>query len=162
MVSDWTVKNDVPHYGFKEHTSVDVESGFVLATEVSPASHHDSPYLPYCALASCHTDKPIKIVYADKGYFGEPNRRFLSKNQIKDGIMRKDTTSAKLTEYEIERNKQISKKRDIVEQYLGLSHLYHRASRARFTTLLKNTIDAMMRQMAFNLFRGSKVIPLTT
>lgn len=160
--SDWTVKNDVPHYGFKEHASVDVHNGFVLATELTPASHHDSPYLPYCVAASCHTDKPIEVVYADKGYFGEPNRSFLSLNHIKDGIMRKDTTSAKLTEFEIERNKQISKKRYIVEQYFGLSHLYHGAFRSRFTTLFKNSIDAMMRQLAFNLFRGSKIILMTT
>ena len=86
----------------------------------------------------------FKIIYADKGYFGEPNRSFLSLNQIKDGIMRKDTTTAKLTEYEIERNKKISKKRYIVEQYFGLSHLHTGAKRARFTTIIKNAIDAMI------------------
>lgn len=159
--SDWTVKKDKPHYGLKEHASVDTENGFVLATELTPASHHDSPYLPLCAAASCHTDQPIKIIYADKGYFGEPNRSFLSLNQIKDGIMRKDTTTAKLTEYEKERNKKISKKRYIVEQYFGLSHLHQGAHRARFTTLIKNAIDAKVRQMAFNLFRGSKIILAT-
>lgn len=57
------VKNDVPHYGLKEHASVDTENGFVLATELTPASHHDSPYLPLCAAASCHTDQPIRIIY---------------------------------------------------------------------------------------------------
>lgn len=159
--SDWTVKNDIPHYGLKEHASVDIHNGLVLATELTPASHHDSPYLPLCAAASCHTEEPIKIIYADKGYFGEPNRSFLSLNHIKDGIMRKDTTTAKLTEYEIDRNKKISKKRYIVEQYFGLSHLHTAAKRARFTTIIKNGIDAMFRQMAFNLFRGSKVIPAT-
>jgi IS5 family transposase len=159
--SEWTIKNDIPHYGRKEHASVDVANGLVLATELTPASHHDSPYLPLCAAASCHTDQPIKIIYADKGYFGEPNRSFLSLNQIKDGIMRKDTTTAKLTEYEIDRNKKISKKRYIVEQYFGLSHLHTGAKRARFTTIFKNVMDAMFRQMAFNLFRGSKIIPAT-
>jgi len=29
MESDWTIKNDTPHYGLKEHASVDVQSGFV-------------------------------------------------------------------------------------------------------------------------------------
>ncbi|MGA8831476.1 MAG: IS5 family transposase [Desulfomonilaceae bacterium] len=161
LESDWTVKNEEPHYGLKEHASVDAENGFVLATELTPASHHDSPYLPLCAAASCHTDQPIQIIYADKGYFGEPNRGFLALNHIKDGIMRKDTTTAKLTEYEIERNKGISKKRYIVEQYFGLSHLHQGAHRARFTTIIKNAIDAKIRQMAFNLFRGSKIILAT-
>jgi hypothetical protein len=38
--------------------------------------------------------------------------------------MRKDTSTAKITAVEIERNKRISKKRYIVEQSFGLSHLH--------------------------------------
>jgi IS5 family transposase len=158
LESDWTVKNEIPHYGLKEHASVDTEHGFVLSTELTPASVSDSIYLPYCVAASCHTDEPIKKVYADKGYYGEPNRTFLHINHIEDGIMRKDTKSTKLTDYEKERNKQISKKRYIVEQYFGLSHLYNNAFRARFTRIIKNAIDALFRQMAFNLFRGEKIL----
>jgi len=158
LESDWTVKNDEPHYGLKEHASVDVNSGFVLATTLTPASEHDSKYLPYLTLASCHTEKPIEKVYGDKGYYGEPNRAFLHLNEIQDGIMRKDTKTAKLTEFEIERNKKISKKRYIVEQYFGLSHMYDGAYRARFTTILKNIWDTMCRQMAFNIGKGSKLV----
>ncbi len=156
--SDWTVKNDKPHYGLKEHASVDVISGFILAATLTPASIHDTNYLPYLTVASCHTKDPIKKVYADKGYFGHPNRSFLHLNGIKDGIMRKDTTTAKLTKIEIERNKRISKKRYIVEQYFGLSHLHDGAYRARFTTTVKNVWDTMCRQMAFNLNRGAKLV----
>ena len=43
LESDWTVKNEVPHFGLKEHASVDTRYGFVLSTEMTPASHHDSP-----------------------------------------------------------------------------------------------------------------------
>jgi len=158
LESDWTVKNNEPHYGLKEHASVGVNSGFVLATTLTPASEHDSKYLPYLTLASCHTQEPIEKVYGDKGYYGEPNRSFLHLNDIEDGIMRKDTTTAKLTVYEKERNRKISKKRYIVEQYFGLSHMYDGAYRARFTTILKNIWDTMCRQMAFNIFRGSKLL----
>jgi transposase, IS5 family len=179
--SDWTIKNEKPHYGLKEHASVDVESGFILATTLSPASVHDTNYLPYLTIASCHTKEPIQKVYADKGYFGAPNRTFLSLNRIEDrlrpgeasgpeGIMRKDTTTAKLTQREKDRNKKISKKRYIVEQYFGLSHLHDGAYRARFTTSIKNIWDAMCRQtcpvkceayftgVAFNITRGSKLL----
>ena len=38
LESDWTVKNEEPHYGLKEHASVDVKNDFVLATTMSPAS----------------------------------------------------------------------------------------------------------------------------
>jgi transposase, IS5 family len=158
LESDWTVKNDVPLYGIKEHASVDVKQGFVLATEMTPASHHDSPYLPLCVDYSCHTEEPIKKVFADKGYFGKPNREFLSMDEIEDGIMhpkghkRKDSKGTELTEYETARNKAISKIRYIVEQYFGLSHLYNKPYRARFPKLIKNALDALFRQMAFNLF----------
>jgi len=72
--------------------------------------------------------------------------------------MRKDTTTAKITRREIERNRKISKKRYIVEHYFGLSPLYHGAYRARFTSMIENIWDAMYRQMAFNLFSGSKLL----
>jgi IS5 family transposase len=113
LESDWTVRKDIPHFGLKEHTAVDAKHGFVLATTLTPASVHDSNFLPYCTAFSRHTQQPIKKVYADKGYAGEPNRDFLSLNKIEDGIMRKDSTTAKLTDFEIQRNKLIAKFRYI-------------------------------------------------
>jgi len=82
-------------------------------------------------------------------------------NGIHDGIMRKDTTTAKLTELEKERNKKIAKKRYIVEQYFGLSHFHDGAYRARFTTILKNIWDIMCRQIACNIARGSELLAAT-
>lgn len=156
--SDWVVKNDTPHYGIKEHAAVDIENGFILSTNITPASHHDSTYLPYAAIYSMHTDAPIDVVYADKGYAGAPNRNFLSMNHIADGIMRKNNVNAALTEAEIMRNKSISKKRYIVEQYFGISSLWDDRNRARFTTIIKNTVDAMFRQFAFNLRKGARIL----
>ena len=158
LESDWVIKNDTPHFGIKEHTSVDARHGFVLATIHSPASVNDTKYLSYCTAFSRHTKQKIKKVYADKGYAGKPNRDFLSLNQIADGIMRKDSTTTKITPIEIERNKRIAKIRYIVEQYFGISHLHNRAKRARFTTIAKNNLDAWFRQAAFNVFRGMKIV----
>ena len=162
LESDWTIKNDVPHFGLKEHASVDTNHGFVLATTLTPASVHDTNYLPYCTVYSRHCKQPIEKVYADKGYAGKPNRDFLALNNIADGIMRKDSTTAKLTEYEIERNKSISKVRYIVEQYFGISHLHDGAKRARFTDSTKNKFDAWYRQAAFNIARGLKILRVAT
>ena len=98
LESDWNAKDENnPHYGLKEHASVDVNHGFVLATTLSPASESDIRYFPYCTAFSHHTKQPIQKAYADKGYFGEPNRSFLAENKIEDGIMRRDTTTAKFT-----------------------------------------------------------------
>jgi len=86
----------------------------------------------------------------------------LTINDIADGIMRKDSTTAKLTEYEKKRNKKISKVRYIVEQYFGLSHLHDGAKRARFTETWKNNFDCWYRQAAFNISRGLKILRIAT
>lgn len=160
--SDWVVQKDTPHYGLKEHAAVDVNHGFILATTLTPASVNDTNYLPYCTAYSRHTKQSIKKVYADKGYAGKPNREFLALNKIADGIMRKDSTTAKLTPYEIERNKKISKFRYIVEQYFGISHLHDNAKRARFTDIAKNKFDCWCRQAAFNISKGVKILKVAT
>ncbi len=156
--SDWTIKNDKPHYGLKEHTAVDTENGFILSTNLSPSSHNDSKYLPYAVIYSLHTKDKVKKVYADKGYAGSPNRDFLALNNIQDGIMRKNNINARLTEYEINRNKCISKFRYIVEQYFGISHKYDNGNKARFPKLVTNLVDIMFRQFAFNLKKGAKIL----
>jgi IS5 family transposase len=160
--SDWVVQNDKPHYGLKEHTSVDINHGFILATTLTPSSVNDTNCLSYCTVYSRHTKQPIEKVYADKGYAGKPNREFLALNNIADGIMRKDSTTAKLTKYEKERNKKISKVRYIVEQYFGLSHLYDGAKRARFPGIVKNKFDCWYRQSAYNISRGLKILRVAT
>jgi len=162
LESDWTIKNDIPHFGLKEHTAVDSRHGFVLATTLTPASVNDTKFLAYCTAFSRHTKQKIKKVYADKGYAGKPNRDFLALNQIEDGIMRKNSTTAKLTDSEILRNKAISKIRYVVEQYFGISHLHDRANRARFTTIVKNKFDTWFRQAAFNVARGMKILSRMT
>jgi len=160
--SNWVVKNDKPHYGLKEHASVDVHHGFILATTLTPSSVNDTNLLQYCTAYSRHTKQSIEKVYADKGYAGLPNRKFLAENKIADGIMRKNSTTATLTEYEIERNKKISKVRYIVEQYFGISHLQDRANRARFTAITKNKFDCWYRQAAYNIARGLKILKVAT
>ena len=82
--SDWVVQKDIPHYGIKEHASVDTNHGFVLATTMTPASVNDTNYLSYCTIYSRHTKQPIDKVFADKGYAGKPNRDFLAFNNIAD------------------------------------------------------------------------------
>lgn len=162
LESDWTIKNDTPHYGLKEHASVDTNHGFVLTTTMTPASVNDTNYISYCTVYSRHTKQPISKVYADKGYAGKPNRDFLALNNIEDGIMRKNSTTAKLTDYERKRNKRISKVRYIVEQYFGLSHLHDGAYRARFTTIARNIFDCWCRQAAYNIKRGLKILSMAS
>ncbi|MDP6683823.1 MAG: IS5 family transposase [Desulfobacterales bacterium] len=160
--SDWVVQKDKPHYGLKEQTAVDTNHGFIMATTISPCSVNDIKYLPYCTVYSRHTKQPIEKVFADKGYAGKPNRDFLAENKIADSIMRKDSTTAKLTEFEIERNKKISKVRYIVEQYFGISHLKENAKRTRFPQIATNKFDCWYRQTAYNISKRLKISRMAT
>jgi len=60
--SDWNAMKDDPLFGLKEHASVDVNNGFILATTMTPASVNDTTYLPYCTVYSRHTQQPIEKV----------------------------------------------------------------------------------------------------
>jgi len=151
--SDWTVRNNQPVFGMKEHASIDVKSGLVLSTTVSKASEHDTNYFQYTVVKGIHGKKVPSRVYADKGYCGEPNKDFLNMNGINDGIMRKNQINASLTEFEIQRNKMISKVRYKIEQYFGITEKYHGAGKARFTTILKENWDHLCGAVAFNIKR---------
>ena len=76
--------------------------------------------------------------------------------------MRKESTTAKLTDYEKDRNKKIANVRYIVEQYFGLSHLHDKNKRARFTDIAKNKFDVWYRQLSFNISRGLKILRMAT
>jgi len=58
-----------------------------------PTTYHIVLYIVLFTAAI--PSKPSQKVYADKGYAGKPNRGFLDFNKIADGIMRKDSTTAK-------------------------------------------------------------------
>jgi IS5 family transposase len=151
--SDWTVKNNKPVFGMKEHASIDVKSGLVLSTMVSKASEHDTNYFQYAVAKAIHGKELPPNVYADKGYCGEANRAFLTMNGIGDGIMRKNQINAALTEHEIRRNTMISKVRYQIEQYFGLTDKYHGAGKARFTTIIKENWDHLCGAVAFDIKR---------
>jgi IS5 family transposase len=86
--SDWVVQKDIIHYGLKEHAAVDTSHGFILATTMTPASVNDTNYLPYCTVYSRHTQQPIKIVFADKGYAGRPLHNQLKSSKSKDSPLK--------------------------------------------------------------------------
>jgi IS5 family transposase len=151
--SNWTVRDEIPFYGMKEHAAIDVQSGLILSTYMSKASEHDTNYFQSVAVRGMQGQKMPPKVYADKGYCSQDNREFLSMNEMADGIMRKDYRNAKLTELEHQRNKGISKIRYKIEQYFGLTERQMGAGQARFTTLFKEQWNRLCQAMAFNTKR---------
>ncbi len=56
----------------KAHLMVGVRTNVVTSVEVTPGSHHDSPYLPQLVEATASRFR-VKEVSADKGYIGKDN-----------------------------------------------------------------------------------------
>jgi len=73
---DWTLKDDQPHCGFKEHASVDVTPGFILAPPMTLASVHETTSLPSPTVLGWHRKDPIETVSAYKGSWEKTTRGF--------------------------------------------------------------------------------------
>jgi IS5 family transposase len=103
----WTKKGKSFYYGYKGHTSVDVDSSLILSAHATPANHSDTGELETLVSKS---KLPAKSrVYGDKGYTSGANRTLLKQRQCKDGIMNRAYRNKPLTERERTRNKLISK-----------------------------------------------------
>jgi IS5 family transposase len=91
----WTKKGRKFHYGYKAHTSVDVDTGVILAVHATPADYSDTGELRALVEASRLPEK--SRVYSDKGYTSAGNRTILKQYKCKDGIMNRAYRNKSLT-----------------------------------------------------------------
>jgi IS5 family transposase len=152
----WTKKGKQFHYGYKAHTSVDVESGFILATHATPANYSDTGELEVLVKESLLPAK--SRIYADKGYTSAKNRTMLKQQKCKDGIMNRAYRNKPLTERERKRNKLISKKRYIVERVFGTLKLHYEMARASYLGIAKVQGELLLSSLAYNLKRALFVL----
>ena len=148
----WTKKGSRFYYGYKAHTSVDVDTGLILSAHATPANYSDTGELKALVKGS---RLPAKSrVYADKGYTSANNRKFLKQHRCKDGIMNRAYRNKPLTERERKRNKQISKRRSIVERVFGTLKQRYGMARASYLGTLKVQGELLLSSLAYNLKRA--------
>jgi IS5 family transposase len=148
----WTKKGKTYHYGYKAHTSVDVDTGLVLTAHATPANHSDTGELE--ALVQSSRLPAKSRVYADKGYTSASNSMLLKQHKYKDGIMHRAYRNRPLSERERNRNKLISNRRYIVERVFGtLKHRYAMA-RASYLGTAKVQGELLLSSLAYNLKRA--------
>jgi IS5 family transposase len=148
----WTKKGKEYHYGYKGHTSVDVDSGLILAAHATPANHSDTGELE--ALVKKSRLPAKSRVYGDKGYTSARNRKILKENRCKDGIMHRAYRNKPLTELERKRNKLISKRRFIVERVFGTLKQHYDMARASYLGIAKVQGELLLSSLAYNLKRA--------
>jgi len=148
----WTKKGKEYYYGYKGHTSVDVDSGLILAGQATPANYSDTG--EFEALVKKSRLPAKSRVYGDKGYTSAKNRMLLKENQYKDGIMNRAYRNKPLTERERKRNKLISKRRFIVERVFGTLKQHYAMARASYLGTAKVQGELLLSALAYNLKRA--------
>jgi IS5 family transposase len=114
--ANWTKKNNVSHFGYKDHISVDVEYGFVRGYSVSDAAMHDSQALPDIL----DEDNEGEEVWADSAYRSALIEWFLALLNWCSQIHEKGYRNHPLTEQQKEKNREKSKTRAKVEHVFGV------------------------------------------
>ena len=124
-------------YGYKEHVSVDMQSGLINKVATTPANLPDAQGLRHV----CPTQGAI---YGDKGYCTAPARQAAAQRNCHLAA--------------IQRNNMKSKNRDRDRWYTQLRAPYERVfaqrpKRVRYRGVAKNQFAAFLQAMVFNLKR---------
>ena len=145
----WTKKNDVSHFGYKDHISVDVEHGFVRRYHVTDASVHDSQALGDIIDETNEGDE----VWGDSAYRSALIEWFLAWINRRSQIHERGYRNHPLTEAQKERNREKSKVRAKVEHVFGAWVNEMGGKLIRSIGLERARAHLGLRNLAFNLKR---------
>ena len=111
----WTKKNNVTHYGYKNHVKADRDSKMIVTYAVTDAPVHDSQ------VAAELIDKKDKCAHMDSAYIGSSVERSIrEKNKsVRLSINQKGSRGHPLTNHQKAMNRRRSKIRCRVEHIFG-------------------------------------------
>jgi len=145
----WTKKNNVSHFGYKDHISVDVEYGFVRAYSVTDAAVHDSQALPDILDEDNEGDE----VWADSAYRSALIEWLLAFLNWNSQIHEKGYRNHPLTEQQKENNREKSKTRAKVEHVFGVWINEMGGKLLRSIGIERARTNLGLRNLAYNLKR---------
>ena len=124
-------------YGYKQHTSVDMQSGLIQRIAITAGNVSDASGLKYvCPRGGA--------VYADKGYCVGPAQREIARRGCHDGCIKRNNMKGK----DRDKDRWISSVRGPFERVFS-----KRNPRVRYRGRVKNQFAAFMGAMCFNLKR---------
>lgn len=124
-------------YGYKEHVSVDMQSGLINKIAITPANVTDSRGFKHVAPSQ-------GAVYADKGYCVKPTRLELQRRGLHDATIKLNHMKVKNRD----KDKWLTKVRAPYERVFS-----QRERRVHYQGIEKNQFRAFGRAIAFNLKR---------
>lgn len=130
-------------YGYKKHTSVDMQSGLINKVAITPANTTDAKGLK-------HVCPEQGGIYADKGYCTEPAKRAAAKKRCHLAAIMKNNMLAKNKE----KDRWYSHLRSPYERVFSKQN-----RRVRYCGVAKNQFAAFMEAICFNLKRLTALDP---
>jgi len=124
-------------YGYKRHTSVDMQSGLINKVATTPANVTDAQGMK-------HVTPDQGAIYADKGYCTEPARKAAARKVCHLAAILKNNMKGKNRD----KDRWISKIRAPYEHVFSQQN-----KRVRFRSVAKNEFAAFMEAICFNLKR---------
>ena len=149
LEAKWTKKNNVSHFGYKDHISVDVEHGFVRKYSVTDAAVHDSIAL----VDILDEDNEGDGVWADSAYRSALIEWFLVLLNWCSHINERGYRNHPLTEEQKENNRSKSKIRAKVEHVFGAWVNEMGGKLLRSIGMERAKANLGLRNLAYNLKR---------
>ena len=137
----FSVKHGQVHYGYKNHTKLDVGHTLIREYKVTTASLHDGEI--------DLVKKGDGIAYRDKGYHG---KKLHAKN-VRNKTMKRAARGHPLCDKEIKCNRAISSVRSPGERPFGVIKKVFHGGTTRVKTLVRVSIKEMFNCFAFNLYQ---------
>ena len=145
----WTKKNDVNHYGYKNHVQVDAKNKFVRDWKVTDASVHDSNVFTELL----DPDNSSADVYADSAYRSGESLEGLKELGYREHIQRKGSRNHPLTEWEKQGNLTRSKTRCRIEHVFGAQLQKAGSLILRTIGMARAVVKIGFRNLAYNIQR---------
>lgn len=124
-------------YGYKQHVSVDMQSGLINKVAITPANTTDAQGLK-------HVCPSQGAIYGDKAYCSQPAKRAAAKNACHLAAIKKNNMKAK----NFEQDAWYAQLRAPYERVFS-----QRNKRVRYQGVMKNQFAAFMQAISFNLKR---------
>jgi transposase, IS5 family len=145
----WTKKNDVTHYGYKNHISSDVKYKLIREYQVSDAAVHDSQ-----AIADILDDDNTRAeVYGDSAYRSAEQEQDFKRKGYRSKVNHKGKRNHPLSEFKKQVNKKRSQVRARVEHVFGHQTTAMAGKLMRCIGIVRAKATIGLRNLVYNMHR---------
>lgn len=146
----WTKKNNVVHFGYKNHIKIDAGSKLITGYLITNASKHDSQVLG--ELLDANKDKGQDL-YADSAYGGEKQQQIIKEKLMNNKVGVQGYKNNPLTDEQKENNREGSKTRARVEHVFGFMEMSMNEMYLQVIGIKRITAIIGLMNLTWNMFR---------